>query len=56
MTGAGGLIVMMSEAVPFPVTLAAPKVTVVAPRVEGVPDMTPVLVFKPRPAGRLGAV
>ena len=51
MTGAAGLIVMTSVALPVPPALVALMVTLYVPAVVGVPEINPVLVFTDKPAG-----
>ena len=51
MTGAAGLIVMTSVALPVPPALVALMVTLDVPAVVGVPEINPVLVFTDKPAG-----
>jgi hypothetical protein len=51
MTGAAGLIVMTSVALPVPPALVALIVTLDVPVVVGVPEINPVLVFTDKPAG-----
>jgi hypothetical protein len=50
--GTGLLIVKVRVAVPVPPGLVALMVTLYIPAVVGVPEITPVLVFTVRPAGR----
>ena len=50
MTGAGGLIVKVSVALPVPPALVALIVTVYVPAVVGVPEIRPVVVFTVKPA------
>ena len=50
-TGAAGLIVKVSVALPVPPALVALMVTVYVPAVVGVPEIKPVLVFTVKPAG-----
>ena len=45
-------MVSASVAVPVPEALVAERVTVELPDAEGVPEMRPLAVFTPRPAGR----
>ena len=45
--------VIVRAAVPVPAALAAPIVTAKAPIAVGVPEMTPVPVFRLSPAGRV---
>ena len=56
MTGGGGLIVKVNVALPVPPALVALLVTLyglpVSVPTAGVPEITPVLVFTVRPAGR----
>lgn len=56
MTGAGGLIVNFSVAVPVPVTLVALIVTLyglpASVPAAGVPEINPVAVFTVKPEGR----
>ncbi len=49
--GAGGLMVMVSVAVPVPPAFVALIVTVNVPAAVGVPEITPVEVFTANPAG-----
>ena len=51
MTGAGGLMVKVSVALPVPPALVALIVTVYVPAVVGVPEINPVLVSTVKPAG-----
>ena len=51
MTGAAGLVVMTSVALPVPPALVALIVTLYVPAVVGVPEINPVLVFTDKPAG-----
>ena len=51
MTGAGGLMVKVSVALPVPPALVALIVTVYVPAVVGVPEIDPVLVSTVKPAG-----
>jgi hypothetical protein len=51
MTGAAGLIVMTSVALPVPPALVALIVTLDVPAVVGVPEINPVLVFTDKPPG-----
>jgi hypothetical protein len=51
MTGAGGLMVKVSVALPVPPALVALMVTLYVPAVVGVPEINPVLVFTVNPAG-----
>ena len=53
MTGAPSVMVIVTNFVPVPVTLVAPTVTVRVSTVVGVPEITPVVVFKLRPAGKV---
>ncbi len=55
-TGAGGLIVIVSVAVPVPPALVAPIGTEVTPMAVGVPVIFPVLVLNDNPAGNPLAV
>jgi len=55
-TGGAGLMVKVKVALPVPPALVALMVTVYVPAVVGVPEITPVLVFTDRPAGRLVAL
>jgi len=50
MTGAGGLMVKVSVALPVPPALVALIVTVYVPAVVGVPEINPVLVSTVKPA------
>ena len=50
-TGAAALMVSVSEALPVPELLVADKLTVDVPAVEGVPEITPLLVLTDSPAG-----
>ncbi len=50
-TGRPAAIVKLSDAVPVPVALVALSVTDVVPLVEGMPEITPVLVLTLRPSG-----
>ena len=52
MTGIGGLTVKVSVRVPVPPAFVAVKVMVALPVAEGVPEMSPVVVFTFNPAGR----
>ena len=52
MTGAAGLTVMPSVALPVPPALVALIVTLYVPAVVGVPEIKPVVVFTLKPAGR----
>ena len=45
-------MVKLSEAVPVPPALVAPRVTVLEPALVGVPVMAPVVVLRLNPAGR----
>ena len=49
--GAGGLMVTVSVAVPVPREFVALIVTVKVPEAVGVPEITPVEVFRVNPAG-----
>jgi len=51
-TGAGGLAVSVSVAVPVPPLLAALNVTVEVPAAVGVPEIKPDVVFTDKPAGK----
>ena len=51
-TGAGGLAVSVSVAVPVPPLLAALNVTVEVPAAVGVPEIEPDVVFTDKPAGK----
>ena len=51
MTGAAGLVVMTSVALPVPPALVALMMTLDVPVVVGVPEINPVLVFTDKPAG-----
>ena len=51
-TGANGLTVRVSILVPVPPVLMAEMVTDLVPAVVGVPEMSPLVVFTLRPAGR----
>ncbi len=51
-TGLAGEMVSVSVAVPVPVALVAPIVTVLVPLAVGVPVMAPVEVFTDNPPGR----
>ncbi len=51
MAGAGAVMLITKVAVPVPPALLALTVTLVEPRAVGVPEMTPVVVFRVRPAG-----
>ena len=55
-TGAFNVIVIVTVPVPVPPLFVAVIVTVVGPAVVGVPLITPVAVFKDRPAGNGVAV
>jgi hypothetical protein len=46
---------MLSAFVPFPAAFAALTVKLNVPEAVGVPEITPVVVFKLKPAGRLRA-
>ena len=49
--GAGGLMVIVKVAVPVPREFVALIVTVKVPGAVGVPEITPVEVFRVNPAG-----
>jgi hypothetical protein len=51
MTGAGGLIVSVSDAVPDPPVLVAVSAMSAVPGVVGVPEITPVVELMLKPAG-----
>src|SRR2546428_12864107 len=51
MTGVAAVIVTASVWVPVPPALVALRVTVEAPAVVGVPEMSPVVALSARPAG-----
>src|SRR3989441_9703192 len=51
MAGVAGVIVTASVWVPVPPALVALRVTVEAPAVAGVPEMSPVVALSARPAG-----
>src|SRR5438132_11453473 len=51
MTGVVGVIVTASVWVPVPPALVALRVTVEAPALVGVPEMSPVVALSARPAG-----
>ena len=53
---AAGLITMLSAFVSFPALFVALIVMFDVTAVNGVPDIVPVLTFKPKPAGRLPLV
>ncbi len=55
-TGAGGLTVSVSVAVPLPPAFVALRVIAVVPAKVGVPETAPVPVFTVRPAGSPVAV
>src|SRR5437899_11424331 len=55
-TAVVGVIVNASVWVPVPPALVALRVTVEAPAVVGVPEMSPVVALSARPADRNGAV
>jgi hypothetical protein len=56
-TGAGGLLTVMAKlAEPVPPALVALIVALVVPVAEGVPEITPLLVFTVRPAGKPDAL
>jgi len=50
-TGAGGVTVNVKAALPVPVALVAPSVTVKVPATVGVPVMAPEETFTLNPAG-----
>ena len=52
MFGTGLLIVNVSVAFPVPALFVALSVTVEVPAVVGVPEINPVLLFTPSPAGK----
>ena len=60
MTGARGLIVKVNVALPVPPALVALMVTLyglpASVPIAGVPEITPVLVFKFKPVGRPAAL
>ena len=51
MTGGAKPMVILSVALPVPVTLVALIVTLYVPAVVGVPEINPVVVFTVNPAG-----
>src|SRR5438445_11744718 len=51
MTGAGGMMVSVSDELPVSPELVALKVTANVPEFDGVPEMSPVVVLTPSPAG-----
>jgi hypothetical protein len=51
MTGAAGLMVKVSVALPVPPALVALIVALYVPAVVGVPEISPVVVFTVKPAG-----
>ena len=53
MKGAPSVILNVTTKLPVPLALVAETVTVDDPAVDGVPDITPVLVFKLRPDGKI---
>ena len=52
MAGAPRVMVKVVAWLPVPVALIADTVTLLEPTAVGVPEITPVLVFKLRPAGK----
>ena len=51
-----GLTVKVRVKLPVPPSLLAERVIVLVPAVVGVPEMTPVVELRLKPAGRLAAV
>ena len=52
-TATAALTVRVSEEVPVPPALEAWRVTLFVPTANGVPDISPLVVFTPSPEGRL---
>ena len=50
--GAAAVMVSVRVALPVPLLLVAPSVTVELPAAVGVPEINPVAVFTDRPAGK----
>ena len=55
-TGAPSVIVKVTASDPVPVALVAATVTLLVPVAVGVPEITPVLAFKDKPAGKVPAL
>ena len=55
-TGAGGLTVRVSVALPIPPALVAESVTLDVPAAAGVPEISPVTVLTVSPAGKPAAL